>query len=332
MAVCEHFANDAHSRLIEPVSVFDFIITVEEGWRFPDQTPFRIRINNEIMLVTMKSDNVFFVDRAQEGTDADNHLVDASVANVLTVQSLMNLIGCYCQSGPASSLPSIDPEFEGMFYFPVDTSPYIYRNEGDNWASFGPFFQLEEPTETGFSWVNQGSATTVTTDGGVVLQTPGAAGENVRARVISTPGTPYTVTTSFIPLLFPTDSTSCGLVFRESATGKMVFFRLLYDTGSSIAKNDLVLSLDKYTNATTFDSNYKVASASNFKGPLIWLRITDDGINLEFSWGNASNNFLLFDSQLRDDFFTVGPNQVGYAVHSDTASGGSLMTLLSWDL
>jgi len=228
-------------------------------------------------------------------------------------------------------------DIAGRLYLPSAPGWYWFRDNGQEWEGWGLLYSFEEPDENGFSWINQGSASTSTTDGGVYLTTPapGAAGENVRLRVqavsfVAPTTAPYTVTAAFTPLLFPSDQTSAGLIFRESSTGEFIYFRVIFDTTSSLSKSDLVLSLDKYGNATTFNSNYKVLSASYIKSPTIWLKMEDDNTNLIWSFSNDGENFHTFDTQTRTDFMAGGPDQIGYAVNSNNTTGSAAMTLFSW--
>lgn len=333
MAVCENYGNNADTSLLFNVEQGDTEVVVVDASNFPD-APFRIRIENEAMLVTAKVGNTFTVTRAQEGTSATFHEGSSRVANVLTVAGLFNIIECYSDGGTRAALPSSDTELEGRFWFTTD-GYYIYRDNGITWDAHGPMFPLNEPDNTGFAWVNQGSATVTTTDGGVYLTGPGSSGDDVHIRVqdvsfVAPTSPPYVVTAAFIPLLYPEDTTDCGLIFRASGTGEFIYFRIIYDTGAS-TKNDLSISLDKYDSPTVFNSNYTVRSASSIRGPIIWLRIQDNNTNLIWSISNDGKNFHQFDSRSRTDFLASGPNQIGYAVNSTTLTGSTAMTLLSWE-
>lgn len=332
MAFTEYFSNNAVTTLAAPVAAIDLSITVVASFSpFPSNFPYRIRIGDEYMLVTNAVGLVWTVTRGEEGTIPAIHGTGDQVSNVFTVESLVNSAFTYCQAGTRAALPATDPTLEGRFYFQDNPGIYIKRDDGTGWSSYGNLFELFEPNETGYSWVNQQTATTVTTQGGVVLKSaaPAGAGDNINLRVKTAPSTPYTVTAAFIPLLYPTNQTSCGLVFRESGTSRIIFFRLMFDN-TTTTKTDLVLSVDKYTNPTTISANYKVASANIFKSPLIWLRVADNGTNLTFSYSNNNIDYTSFFSAARNNFFTTGPNQVGYAINSNTTSGNAIMTLLSW--
>lgn len=139
---------------------------------------------------------------------------------------------------------------------------------------------------------------------------------------------PYTVTVAFTPLLSPVDQTYCGVVFRDSATGKFVFYKIMYDT-TSITKRDLVISLDKYDDPNTLNSSYKTLSAGTLVSPMVWFKVNDDGTNLNWYFSNDGFNFVLFDTRLRTNFL-ANPDEVGIAFGTNNATGGAGMNLHSW--
>jgi hypothetical protein len=208
-----------------------------------------------------------------------------------------------------------------------------YRDDGTEWKKWGHFNELIEPDQSLFSWVNQGTATIDSTYGPSVLiaPAPGGAGDDIHLRVLTVIATPYDVLACFAPNIEPFDQISCGVVFRESSTGKLIFFRFMFDTTSAITKSDVIFSVDTYTNPTTFNSNYAVASAGFLRGAVIWLKMTDDGTDLIWSYSNDGVNFVIITTQSRTNFLALGPNQVGFAINSNTTSGAAGMTLLSWN-
>jgi hypothetical protein len=337
---CEGYLTSANTtNTTHDVQPFENSFTVADGSTYPN-APFRITSVSpqEFMLVTSTNGNVWTVDRGQENTTPQFLPAGTLVANVYTVGSVFNNIACMSANGPRSGLPLSDIDTPGRLYFSTDPGWYIWRDTGEgNWESWGPIFQLNEPNETGLSWVNQGSATTDTTNGGVYLHTPapGSPGDNVRLRVqdvnfVAPTAPPYTVTAAFLPLLHPVDETSCGLVFRENSTGKFVFFRMLYTTTSSFTKNDLVLSVDQYTNETTFSSNVIQVPASVLLSSVVWLKMQDDGTNLIFSYSNDAANYRVLTVVSRTSFMLTGPDQIGYAVNDTSLLGMAGMTLFSW--
>ena len=341
MSTLERFGDGTVTTLASAIDAVTTSITVTDASNYP-AVPFRMTILDtdgtlEITRVTAKAGPVFTVTRGLEGTTATAHDTGVEVANTLTKAGLLNIMDCMSINGTRAARPASDADLEGRLYFTTSPGWYLFQDDGSSWdVGWGPIFELTEPDESGLSWINQGTASTSTTDGGVYLTTPapGGAGENVRLRVQDVsfvdPTSDYTVTAAFTPLLFPSDQTSAGLIFRESGTGEFIFFRVMFDTTSGISKGDLLLSVDKYDNATTFNSNYKVLSASYIKSPTIWLKMEDDTTDLIWSFSNDGKNFHTFDTQTRTDFMAGGPDQIGYAVNSNNTTGSAAMTLFSW--
>lgn len=207
-----------------------------------------------------------------------------------------------------------------------------YYDDGTIWTKWGVFNQFTEPNSSSFSWVNQGAATITTNLGPTILgmPSPGGAGEDIHLRTISEIATPYAVDAAFIPQIDAANNTSCGILFRESSTNKIIFIRILFD--DTVTKSDTVISIDKFNSPTSFNSNYITISANVLRGPVIWLRMKNDGTDLYWYLSVDGITFNLIFSSSKTNFFTTGPNQVGFAVNSNTTSGAAIMTLLSWDM
>jgi hypothetical protein len=93
--MAEELANDAVSYLAQAIpNDFEQIIYVDSVFLFPEQGNFRIRIDNELMLVTEvdAGENAFTVTRGIEETTPTTHEIDAFVSQVLTVEGLRAFI------------------------------------------------------------------------------------------------------------------------------------------------------------------------------------------------------------------------------------------------
>ncbi|OAI41007.1 hypothetical protein AYO40_00565 [Planctomycetaceae bacterium SCGC AG-212-D15] len=87
----EQFANNAQSTLASAIGNGALSLTVQSAAGFSTQGNFRIQIDNEIMLVTNVSGNVFTVSRGQEGTSAASHNAGACVTQELTAGAMAGL-------------------------------------------------------------------------------------------------------------------------------------------------------------------------------------------------------------------------------------------------
>ncbi|MBL8794266.1 MAG: hypothetical protein JNM56_10190 [Planctomycetia bacterium] len=89
----EKFANNAQTTLVGDINNSVTSITVASGSGFPASEQFRIRIDNELMLVTTggSGSTTWTVTRGVEGTTATSHCGGALVTHGLTAGAIQNL-------------------------------------------------------------------------------------------------------------------------------------------------------------------------------------------------------------------------------------------------
>jgi hypothetical protein len=197
---------------------------------------------------------------------------------------------------------------------------FVSRYSGSAWVPWGPIFPFTPPVDGDFSWVNQGSATVSTTNGGIYLYDPTAdASANLRCRVKSAPSTPYTVTAAILMDPIVVANHNGGLLFRESGTGELVLFGMLQATGS-------LLQVDNWNSASAFNAN--VVNVSTRSSALVWLRIADNGTNRICSVSSDGQNWITVSTVARTTFLTA--DQIGFFVAARNATYPMGMTLLSW--
>lgn len=209
--------------------------------------------------------------------------------------------------GNVASLPS--NQKAGFVY--LQTNGWLLgRDNATTWDYWGPIFPQTPFVDSGFSWVNQGSSTITTTNGGATLYQPGHASDSLSC-YLKAASAPFTITVYMMPTLYPSNSTQAGLVFRESSTGKLATFQAAFAGGIWAWQSS------KWTNATTFSANY----SSIALGPgYPWLRITDDNSNRICQYSADGVNWLTFHTVTRLDFLTGGADQAGIFIN---AGGGS---------
>ena len=220
----------------------------------------------------------------------------------------------------------------------------VFRENGIAWRAWGPVFQINESLDfedENWNWINVNDgvndpASLTDIFGDLAFYTPPSAGAGENIRLFTQPVNmappttpPYTAVAAFTPLLSPVNQTCCGIAFRDSATDQFIIFRVMYDD-TSITKRDLVISLDKYDDPNTFNSNYKTLSAGTLTAPMIFFKMEDDGINLNWYFSNDGFNYALFDTQLRTDFLPTGPDEIGVAFGTNNTTGTAGMNLHSW--
>lgn len=178
-----------------------------------------------------------------------------------------------------------------------------------------------------FAWVNQGGASVNVVDDTVYLLAPFGSGENLRIRKKAVPTAPYTVTMALRPMLYPANYSACGMLLRESGSGKLVTLGMMYVA----TYNGFSIEIYKYTNPTIYSSYYITGfSLSTFVSAFIWLRIVDDGTNRVLYISADGRNFFQLHTVGNTDFIT--PDEIGIFSESNNGSTGDAgMTVYSWE-
>lgn len=313
----EKFSNNATTNLTNPIGSGDASFDVNAVTNFPTTGNFRIRIDDEIMLVTAVTGLTFSVTRGQETTSAVSHSAGTLVREVLTAGAVDRLRADTIQTGTRAARPT--NEKEGILYL-TNNSFYLYRDTGSAWVAHGTILKLTEPIDSDFAWVNQGTATVSTTNGGVFLR--GAtygAGEsiNIRKKTLS-PTIGYQTGIGFVPHLNPSSngSTHCGHVLRDSASGKFIAFGIQQVNGSPATLVIKQYNSETSLNATLYDTQM------NFR-ETIGLSVADNGsLRLYFIANDGFNGILVY-VESRTTFIT--PDEYGFYVSNFTNSFSSTL-------
>src|SRR5512146_2773899 len=92
----EQYANTAETTLTSAMAADDLTAAVTSRTAFPAAAQFRIRIDDELMIVTAGAGTgagSFTVTRGAESTTAVAHANGATVTQVLTAAGLLNIAG-----------------------------------------------------------------------------------------------------------------------------------------------------------------------------------------------------------------------------------------------
>lgn len=217
----------------------------------------------------------------------------------------------------------------GDLFFPSD-SFYLERYSGSAWAQWGPLFPLTEPVSGNYAWINQGSASVATTNGGVLLSCPSAAADSLKIRKKTAPSTPYKIDAVFFVgcdlSAMGSQANTWGLCFRQSSDGKLVTFATSASVGGGVTT--FTTAIGKWTDATTFSAAYTPAASptSSIAVRLMWWRIEDDGSNRKCSFSTDGQNWSLVHSVGRTDFLTA--DEVGFFINPRNTS--LAMNLVHW--
>lgn len=246
----------------------------------------------------------------------------ATLTNIATLMGTLSGWNHTYTSAHAS--PPASPS-AGDLWLPND-SFYAYRYSGSVWVPWGPIFPMTPPVDGDFAWINQGSATVTTTNGGIHLFGPRGATNNLRIRKKAAPSTPYTITAAFLFKSLGTLGSNlnqlAGLAFRQSSDGKLHTCSLVSVFGFAT----VAVRSTKWTNETTFSADY---TAPGLTPSLIYyLRIADNGTSRICSVSADGINFDVFHTVGRTDFLTA--DEVGFVVNDLSNTYDVRTTLLSW--
>ncbi len=177
-----------------------------------------------------------------------------------------------------------------------------------------------------WQWINQGSATSSGSNGALTITAPATASESMKILKQIAPATPYTKIGRVLFGGFLVDNARCGVIFRQSSTGKIIPFQI--SSFTSLWK----VFVDKFTDATTYSGSSYV---SGWPSPGQWFdtffRIQDDGVNLIFSLSPDKVNWTTVTTQSRTDFMTsTGPDEIGFITEPLNATYPTTCTLIDW--
>lgn len=198
-------------------------------------------------------------------------------------------------------------------------------------AAGAPAVAISIPS-SGWSWVNQGSATLTTNVskdvGSQYLKATVTGGDSYRIRVRSLPAG-KTAIVGFRPYLQPvaTGAPACGILWRDSNTGKLSTFAAVRRASSPF---DIGLEVAKFTNETTWaGANYNPppSDAKWIFGGVLWMKMQDDGANRIFSLSVDGENFHAHHTVGRTDHLTA--DQFGFFVNSNGFEAG--IQILRWE-
>jgi hypothetical protein len=309
----EILANNPASTLNGTINNSVTSLVVTSGASFPSSGNFRILVDSEIMKVTAVSGTTFTVSRADGGTTAASHTSGVAVTGIITKECLTEFRADQILSDTVANKPAAG--VNGRIYLPTDGS-FIHRDTGSVWSPYGPCYPCSPPVDANFSWVNQGSATVVTSNEGIYLSCPSqGATDSIRARVMTAPSTPYSITIGY-EYTATIESAIAGFplfILRESATGKMTSIL------PGEAGNQWTTRVFNHSSVTGFS---QVFSEKHTYGRPLWQRITNNGTTLTYYIGLNPYNFVQIYSQSRSTAFSSVADQYGFGIDPNSSAVG----------
>lgn len=195
----------------------------------------------------------------------------------------------------------------------------LYRDDGLTWKPWWAGYPFKVPPRTGWSWVNQGTASIDQTRDVFHLITPIEGAHNLRIQIRNMP-TPTWSLTSFIRSreIIGISSTADGLILRDSNSGRLILFGRW--------ENDLkVVRFNSPTSWNSFSFSLTLYNLSyNF------LRITDDNTNFTFWWSGEGQNWIQLYQENRTNWL-ASPDGIGYGAQDGGSTKGTILSLYSWE-
>lgn len=325
--MAEQFANNASTTLNGAIDASTTSVTVSSAGAFPAEGDFRILVESEIMLVTAVSANTFTVTRGAESTTAASHSNGVDVVHILTAGALTQLktdAGGGVSTGEGTTAARPAAGNEGDLYL---GEHYLARDDGSNWGLFGPLFPMKPPTGS-FSWGRQNLGTVATIGPTFTFKVPSGSGDNaIETYVTSAPSTPFTFTVGFTAIV-GNDESGIGICERDSSSGKVETVMLVNDGGDPEIKCQYWGSETGITGNWTSMDMYHV-------GPVIFLRMENDGSTRTTSVSSDGVNFLQVDSRSHSSYLN-STDQLGIVGRTDSTGlegkPGVMLTPFYWDV
>jgi hypothetical protein len=260
--------------------------------------------------------------------DASHNLVTAGAAcgsggggNTITVGARASLPGTSATTGNE---------------YKTSDAPYTYYWNGASWDAYVQSVKVTEPINTGWTWVNQGSATVATTNGGIYLAGDTTGGTQVRAYCQTAPGgagAHFTVTALFRPVTSAADPNNArdgGIILRGSTSGIIMY----YGFSGDVNGNSRFLHQDKYNSATSFASANYIANVGILPiTDISQYRAVYDGTNIGLWWSTDSTHYVNPVTSTASGFgYMAGePDQICFGVDGESTAPSSVW-LLGWTL
>lgn len=219
-----------------------------------------------------------------------------------------------------ASLPSAGSAVQTQLYR-LTTDNRLYYSDGSRWYSQGYGQPTINPIIADFSWLNQGSSTIGYVNGGALLSIPASGSLAFRGMDKAAPATPYSIIAGLLLNFLGVNTTdTLGLYFSDGTK--------LHTFGVGFSADYYILS-GKFNTTTSYSANYTAPPYATF-GPLVWLKIQDDGTNRICSISaDGKENWITLHSVGRTDFLTA--TRVGFGGSVTNSSNPASILVVSWE-
>lgn len=321
----EQYANNAATTLNGTITSGALSLVVLSATAFPTTGNFQIIIEDEIIQVTAVAGTTFTIVRGREGTTAAAHSSGATVTQVLTRDSLLRVGSRIHHRDTYANRPAA--QYEGRIFLPSNGQA-LERDTGSAYNQYGPIWPLDYPPAVA-SWtqVNPGAATFTETAGGIRIAAPAASGNSRRMLTRAIPTVPYKITALVIPEIHNVNFNMCGMGWRESGTGKIMYAAIYF-----VAAPTIRLSSTRATGPTGGQTDYATEDGY-FPRDQWFLQIEDDNTNRIVRYSFNGVDFITLHTRARTDFdggAAVTIDQNFMFCDAINAGAGVQATFMSW--
>jgi len=325
--MAETLGNNAATTLSAPVtSPTATVCNVTSAAGFPSTGNFRIKIENEICLVTEVIGTQFMLVRGQEQTIATGHDAGAAVTHVLTRGALEARVADRFITDLYANKPAAG--VKGRLFQPTDGF-YLEYDDGSAWHKYGPCNRLKPPPATGWSWINQGTSIATHTGSSLILEDPVMDTTHPQLRILVRPITDTgRVTAAFAWNGVGTNSGYGvgGLCYRQSGGA---YDGRLSALACNLTAGQTYVQRREYTSPTA-DSGSWGTSWTLLPTRLIWMRyefytdgytryamMSHDGVNWKYAFNATSHS--------------IYPNQIGIFIDPQNNTQKPSLSLVHWE-
>jgi hypothetical protein len=300
--------------------------SVHDATFFPASGSFRIKIDDEILLVTAVAGTTFTITRGVEGTVARSHANGARVIHLLTKGGLEARVANRFISDIYDNKPAAG--VKGRLFLPTD-GQFLEYDDGASWHKYGPYKRLKAPPQTGWSWVNQGNATATFVGGALVLEDPDLDATNPQLRLyVRLLGLGVTsLTVAFTYNGIGTDAPIMGVCARcVGGTDDGNFTGWGVRLASSPPP---YLHYKHYTSPTAIEAAPGVDGHQLFPMRMFWMRYTWEG-NYKRWWSSTDGvNWIKWTEDSLTQYNT--PNQFGIFIDPVNNAQKVSLSLIHWE-
>lgn len=174
------------------------------------------------------------------------------------------------------------------------------------------------------NWVNQGASTAFDNAVGLTLDVPTSSADNLVGRYRAAPTPPYTVTALVAATRNSSQSSGTGLGWYD---GSSKFHVLSFVTSST--NGSPILTVEKWSSVSSLSGSDKSSSSNGFSQP-IWLRLSDSGSTVSFSFSQDGVNFTQFFSSSKSSGFLGSSGYSNVVFTTNPRASRVFSTMMSW--